>query len=156
MDIRRKRMLLRAAEVIVVLAATFLLLDAMLGFTGHREQPAVQSQPVSLYIDSANLATSCTGGFSNVRTVNGVTQVAPRGMPFNAYQVTFTNTGSSAVTIRSMKVVLVNRRNQIFSQHSTEVGGSAGITLKPGQSRRIVEAYGISRPVASCDVLSWR
>ncbi len=155
MDVQRKRILVRLAEVIVFLAAIFLLLDAMLGFT-HQEVRSAQSQPVSQHIDSANLSASCIGGFSNKRTVDGVTQVASHGTPFNAYQVTLTNIGNTVMTIHSMNVELVNSQNRVFAQHYTDLGDGAGITLNPGQSRQIVEAYGINHPVASCKILSWQ
>ncbi|HEY6279693.1 MAG TPA: hypothetical protein VIX86_25575 [Streptosporangiaceae bacterium] len=156
MDVRRERILLRLAEVIIFLASIFLLLDAMLEFTGHQLTPSAPPQHVSQNIDSANLSTSCTGGFSNERTVGGVTQVASQGTPFNAYRVTLTNIGSTVITVHGVNVELVNSQNKIFSQHYTHVGDGAGVTLNPGQSRRIVEAYGISRPVAWCEILSWQ
>jgi hypothetical protein len=155
MDARRERILIRLAEVIIFGASVFILLDAVLGFTGHQEMPPAQSQPVSGNIDSANLSTSCMGGFSNERTVGGVTQVASHGTPFNAYRVTLTNIGSTVITIHSVNVALVNSQNKVFAQHHTDLGDGAGITLNPGQWRQIVEAYGISHPVASCEVLSW-
>lgn len=156
MDIRRKRILIRLADVVISLTAIFLLLDAVLGFTRHREMRSVQSQPASQNIDSANLSASCAGGFANKRTVNGVTQVAPHGTPFNAYQVTLTNTGGTVITVRSVNVELVNSQDKVFAQHHTDLGGGAGITLNLGQSRQVVEAYGISHPVASCEILSWQ
>ena len=156
MDVRRKRILIRLAEVIVFLTAIFLLLDAMLGFTRHRGMRSAQSQSVSQNIDSTNLSTSCIGGFSNERTVDGVTRVASHGTPFNAYQITLTNIGNTVITIHSMNVELVNSQKKVFAQHHTDLGDGAGITLNPGQSRQIVEAYGISHPVASCEILSWQ
>lgn len=154
MDLRRRRIFFGLAEAVVILAAIFLLLDAVLGFTRGRQPRSAQSQPVSQNTQSANLSTSCTGGFSNKRTVNGVTQVAPRGTPFNAYEVTLTNLGGTVVTVRSMSVELVNGQHEVFARHRSVLDG--GITLHPGQSRRIVEAYGIGDPVASCRILSWR
>lgn len=156
MDVRRKRILFGVAEAVVILAAVFLLLDAVLGFTRHRGVPSAQPRPASPDTGSGKLAASCRGGFSNERTVHGVTQVASHGMPFNAYQVTLTNRGSAAVTVHSVSVELVNSRNEIFARHRTELGHGAGITLNPGRSRRIVEAYGISHPVASCEIAGWQ
>lgn len=156
MDIRYQRMLFRLADVIISLASIFLLLDAVLGFTGHPEMRSVQSQPVGQYIDYTNLSTSCMGGFSNERTVAGATQVAAHGTPFNAYQITLTNMGSTVITIHSVNVALVNSRGKVFAHQQAGLGNGAGITLGLGQSRQLVEAYGISHPVASCDVLGWR
>lgn len=156
MDIRRKRILIRLADIVISLAAIFLLLDAILGFTRNHETRPAQSQPASQNIDPANLSATCTGGFSNKRTVNGLTQVAPRGTPFNAYKITLTNTGGTVITVHSVKVQLVNKQNEVFAQHRASLGGGAGITLNLGQSRQIVEAYGISHPVASCEILSWQ
>ncbi len=156
MDIRRKRILIRLADVIISLTAIFLLLDAILGFTRHQEIRSAQSQPVSQNIYPASLSASCTGGFANKRTVNGVTQVAPHGTPFNAYQITLTNTGGTAITVRSVNVELVNSQDKVFAQHHTDLGDGAGITLNLGQSRQIIEAYGISHPVASCKIISWQ
>jgi hypothetical protein len=156
MDVRHRRILLGLAEVIIFLASIFLLLDAMLGFTGQQEMPSAQSQSVSQNIDSANLSASCVGGFSNERTVGGVTQVASHGAPFNAYQIALANIGSTAITVHGVNVELVNSQNKVFAQHYTHLGDGAGITLNPGQSRRIVEAYGISHPVSSCQILSWQ
>ncbi len=156
MDIRRRRILFGLAELIIVLASVFLLLDAMLGFTGRAGVRPAQMQPVGSYADSTVLSASCAGGFSNESTAGGVTRVAPRGTPFNAYQITLTNTGISAITIYSMNVDLVSSQNKVFAQHHTDLGGGGGITLAPGQSRQIVEAYGINRPVASCEISSWQ
>lgn len=154
MNARLRRILLRLAEAIVFLASIFLLLDAMFQFTGHQEAPAAQSQPVSR---STNLSTSCIGGFSNKRTVDGVTQVASHGTPFNAYQITLTNIGNTVLTIHSLKTELINSQDKVFAQHYTDdLGHGAGVTLNPGQSRQIVEAYGINYPVAKCEILSWQ
>jgi hypothetical protein len=156
MDARRKHMLIRLAEAVVFLTAIFLLLDAMLGFTRHQDTRSAQSQSASQSAGSANLSTSCIGGFSNERTVDGVTQVASHGTPFNAYQITLTNRGGTVLTVHSVNVELVNSQNKVFAQHHAELGDGAGITLNPGQSRRIVDADGINHPVASCEILSWR
>ena len=156
MNIRHERILFRLADVIISLAAIFLLLDAMLGFTRHQEMRSAQPQPVSQNINSSNLSTSCIGGFSNERTIDGVTQVASHGKPFNAYQMTLTNIGGTVVTIHSVNVELVNSQNKVFAQHHTDLGDGAGITLNLGQSRQIVEASGINHPVASCEILSWQ
>lgn len=156
MDARRLRIFYGLAEVIIVLAALFLLLDAALGFTGSQARRPGQLRPVSQYADSTDLSASCAGGFANERTVDGTTQVAPRGTPFNAYEVTLTNIGITDFTIYSLNVALADGKDVVFARHHSDLGGGAGITLKPGDSRRIIEAYGIRRPVASCEVLSWR
>lgn len=155
MDIHRMRTLFRLADVVISVASVFLLLDAMLGFTGRQGAFPVQSRLTSLYLNSANLSTSCLGGFSNERQVHGVTEVAPHGTPFNAYRVTLTNIGSSALTVHGVNTGLADRQGKIFTEHYTNLGGS-GIGLGPGQSRQIVEAYGIGHPVATCEVLSWQ
>ena len=102
MDIRRTRILFRLADVVISVASVFLLLDAMLGFTGRQGAFPAQPQLTSLYINSANVATSCLGGFSNEQKVGGVTEVAPHGAPFNAYRVTLTNIGSSVLTVHGV------------------------------------------------------
>jgi len=154
MDIGRKRILSGLAEAVIILASIFLLLDAVLGFTGRRVAPSVQVRPASQISDYANLSASCTGGFSNERTLGGVTQVASGGTPFNAYQVTFSNTGDTVIMVQSVDVALVNSQQQIFARHHASLG--SGIILSPGQSQQVVEAYGISQPVASCQILSWQ
>lgn len=156
MDIRRTRILSGLAETIIILAAVFLLLDALLGFTASPGIRLVRAQAASQAIDSTDLSASCAGGFADEQTVGGVTRVAAHGMPFNAYQVTLTNIGITDFTIYSMNVDLVNSRGQVFAQHHSVLGGGAGITLKPGESRQVVEAYGIGHPVASCEVVSWQ
>jgi hypothetical protein len=156
MDIHRERTLFRLADVLVTLVSIFILADAMLGFTGRQEIRSVQSQPISQITDSTNLSTSCVGGFSNQRTVDGVTQTAPHGTPFNAYQMTFTNTGSSAITIYSVTVELLNSQNKVFAQPRTNLGNGGGITLNLGQSRQVVETAGVNHRVASCEILSWQ
>ncbi len=154
MNAQLRRILLRLAEAIVFLVSIFLLLDAMFQFTGRQETPPAQSQPVSR---STNLSTSCIGGFANKRTVDGVTQVASHGTPFNAYQITLTNIGNTALTIHSLKTELINSQGKVFAQHHTDaLGHGAGVTLNPGQSRQIVEAYGINHPVAGCEILGWQ
>ena len=156
MDIRRQRIFFGLAEVIVVMAAVFLLLDAILGFTARPGARSVQTRSFSQYLDPANLSASCAGGFSNKQTVKGVTQVASRGTPFNAYRLSFTNMGDAALTIRSVSVELIGSQNAIFARHRSDLGGGAGLTLRPGQSGQIVEAYGIDHPVVSCQILSWQ
>lgn len=156
MDIRRTRILFGLAEAIVFLAAIFILLDAVLGFTGHQEAGSAKPQAASQNFDSTDLSTSCVGGFANERTVNGTTQVASHGTPFNAYRISLTDIGISDITIYSLDVDLLNSRHQVFAQHHTGLGHGAGITLAPGQTRQVVEAYGIGHPVASCEILSWQ
>jgi hypothetical protein len=158
MDIRRQRILFRLADAVIGLASIFLLLDAMVGFTGPRPALQAQSQPSGNIdsINSAHLYTSCMGGFANERTVGRVTQVAAHGTPFNAYQITLTNIGTTALTVRGVNVELTDTRNRIFTQHYTDLGNGAGIRLGLGQSRQLVEAYGIGHPVASCQILSWQ
>ena len=153
MNLRRERILFRLADVLITLTAIFLLLDAMLGFTKHRIVLAAQSRDVG----PANLSTSCVGGFSNHRTVAGVTQVAPHGTPFNAYQVTFTNIGNTPITVYGATVELIGSRGNVFvRQHDTDLGDGAGLTLDLGQSRRVTETTAVNRPIASCEVLSWQ
>ena len=154
MDMRRKRVFSGLAEAVIILGAVFILLDAVLGFTGRRGTPPVQPRPAVQISNYANLSASCTGGFSNERTVGGVTRVASHGTPFDAYQVTLSNTGDTVITVHSMDVALVNGRNEIFARHHADLG--AGVTLTPGQSRQVVEAYGIGHPVASCEILGWQ
>jgi hypothetical protein len=158
MDIHRERTLFRLADVLIILVSIFVLLDAMRGFTKHQEMRSVQSRPVSQIsqnIHSTNLSKSCIGGFSNQRMVDGVTQVAPHGTPFNAYQMTFTNTGNAGITIYSVTVELVNNQNKVFAQQHINLGNGAGITLGLEQSRQIVETAGINQAVASCKIVSW-
>ena len=155
MNIHRERTLLRLADVLIVLASIFVLLDAMRVFTKHQELRPVQSRPVSQNIRSTNPSTSCIGGFSNERTVDGVTQVAPHGTPFNAYQMTFTNTGAVGLTVYSVTVELIGNQNKVFAQQHLNLGNGAGITVGRGQSRQIVETAGIDHAVASCKIISW-
>ncbi len=155
MNYRRTRMLSGLAEAAIILASIFLLSDAILGFT-RPPDPPVLAQPVTQTIDSTDLSVSCTGGFANERTADGVTWVAAHGTPFNAFQVTLTDIGMTPFTIYSMNVELSDSQNRVFARHHTDLAEGAGITLEPGQSRHIVEAYGISHPVATCEVLSWQ
>jgi hypothetical protein len=153
MDIRHRHKYYRLADVLITLTAVFLLLDATMGFTKHQ----VEFKTTALDVTSSNLSTSCIGGFSNQRTVDGVTQLAPHGMPFNAYQVTFTNIGNKVITIYNVTVELRDYGNNVFAQpQDTNLGNGSGITLNLGQSRTIVETTGASRPVASCQILGWQ
>lgn len=156
MDIRHQRKLFRLADIIVTLAAIFVLLDAMLGFTKHHIINSAQLQARAEHVTSANLATSCIGGSTNQRTVHGVTQVAPHGTPYSAYQVTLTNVGNRVITIYDLTVELRDYSNSVYAhQHATDLGHGSGITLNLGQSRTVVETTGMKQPVASCQVLSW-
>ncbi len=156
MDIRYQRRLFRLADVLITLLAVFLLLDAMFGFTKHHVINSAQLQAAARGVSSSNLSTSCRGGFSNQRTVGGVTQIAPHGTPFNAYQVTLTNIGNRVITIDELTVELRDYKDNVFAQqHDADLGDGSGITLGLGQSRTILETTGISQPVASCDVLGW-
>lgn len=108
------------------------------------------------HITSTNLATSCIGGSTNQRTVHGVTQTAPHGTPYSAYQVTLTNIGNRVITIYDLTVELRDYSNTVYAQqHANDLGHGAGITLNLGQSRTITEPTGMTQPVASCQVLSW-
>ncbi|MGP7997806.1 MAG: hypothetical protein ACLPKI_10845 [Streptosporangiaceae bacterium] len=142
--------------MLITLLAVFLLLDAMFGFTKHHVINSAQLQAAARGVSSSNLSTSCRGGFSNQRTVGGVTQIAPHGTPFNAYQVTLTNIGNRVITIDELTVELRDYKDNVFAQqHDADLGDGSGITLGLGQSRTILETTGISQPVASCDVLGW-
>ena len=153
MDIRHRRKYYRLADVLISLTAVFLLLDAAMGFTKHQ----VQFKATALDVTSSNLSTSCIGGFTNQRTVDGVIQVAPHGMPFNAYQVTFTNVGNKVITIYNVTVELRDSGGSVFAQpQDTNLGNGSGITLGLGQSRTIIATTGASQPVASCQVLGWQ
>ncbi len=157
MNIQRKRVLFKLADILIGVVAIFLLLDAMLGFTRHREISTAPPQLVTQEANAANLGTSCVGGFSNQRTVAGKTQIASHGTPFNAYQLTFTNTSKDIINIRSVTVILIDGNNHVFArQHVTRLDNSPRLTLDLGQSRQIVETAGIERPVASCEVLNWQ
>lgn len=157
MNIERGRILFRTADILITLTAIFFLLYTIVGFTRHQD---VRSAPPRLGNQDAtytNLSTSCTGGFSNQRTVRGKTQVASRGAPFNAYQLTFTNGGNTIVTIYGVTVDLADYQHHIFARpHDSNLGNGAGITLRVGQSRQIVETTGATSPVASCEVVSWQ
>ncbi len=156
MYIRHQRILFRLADILVSLAAVFLLLDAMFGFTKHHITDSAQLQARAEHITSANLATSCIGGSTNQRTVHGVTQTAPHGTPYSAYQVTLTNIGNRVITIYDLTVELRDYSNAVYAQqHANDLGHGAGITLNLGQSRTITEPTGMTQPVASCQVLSW-
>lgn len=156
MDIRYQHILFRLADILVTLAAIFLLLDAMLGFTKHHIIDSAQLQARAEHVTSTNLSTSCIGGATNQRTVHGVTQVAPHGTPYSAYQVTFTNIGNRVITIYGVTVELRDYSNNVYAQQrATNLGHGAGITLDLGQSRTVVEPTGMKQPVASCQVLSW-
>ncbi len=156
MDIRHQRILFRLADALVTLAAVFLLLDAMLGFTKHHIINSEQLQASAEHVTSTNLSTSCIGGATNQRTVHGVTQVAPHGTPFSAYQVTLTNIGNRIITIYDLTVELRDYMNSVYAQQqATDLGNGSGITLNLGQSRTIVETTGLKQPVASCQVLGW-
>jgi hypothetical protein len=156
MYIRHQRILFRLADILVSLAAVFLLLDAMFGFTKHHITNSAQLQARAEHITSANLATSCIGGSTNQRTVHGVTQTAPHGTPYSAYQVTLTNIGNRVITIYDLTVELRDYSNAVYAQqHANDLGHGAGITLNLGQSRTITEPTGMTQPVASCQVLSW-
>jgi hypothetical protein len=156
MYIRHQRILFRLADILVTLASVFLLLDAMFGFTKHHITDSAQLQARAEHITSTNLATSCIGGSTNQRTVHGVTQTAPHGTPYSAYQVTLTNIGNRVITIYDLTVELRDFSNTVYAQqHAADLGHGAGITLNLGQSRTIMEPTGMTQPVASCQVLSW-
>ncbi len=157
MDIQRERILFRLADTLISVVAVFLLLDAMLGFTRHRAAGPPQPRLVTRDANPASLSTSCLGGFSNQRTINGKTQVASHGTPYNAYQLTFTNLGSSVIKIHGVTVDLADNAHHVFArQHISILSNGATLTLGLGQSHQIVETAGIEQPVTSCDVLSWQ
>jgi hypothetical protein len=156
MHIRHQRNLFRLADILISLASVFLLLDAMFGFTKHHIADPPQLQASTEHITSSNLATSCIGGSTNQRSVHGVTQTAPHGTPYSAYQVTLTNTGNRVITIYDLTVELRDYSNTVYAQqHATDLGHGDGITLSLGQSRTVIEPTGMTQPVASCQVLSW-
>ncbi len=156
MDIRQQRILFRLADILVTLAAVFLLLDAMLGFTKHHIINSARLQAQAEHVTASNLATSCIGGSTNQRTVHGVTQIARHGTPYSAYQVTLTNIGNRVITIYELTVELRNYRDTVYAQQqATSLGNGSGITLGLGQSRTVVEPTGMKQPVATCQVLGW-
>jgi hypothetical protein len=157
MNIKRGRILFRTADVLISLTAVFFLLYTILGFTRHQDARPAPPRPGNQDITYTNLSTSCTGGFSNQRTVRGQVQVASHGAPFNAYQLTFTNSGNTIVTIYGVTVDLADYQHHVFARpHDGNLGNGAGITLGIGQSRQIVETAGATSPVASCEVVSWQ
>jgi hypothetical protein len=157
MNIERGRILFRMADVLITLTAIFFLLDVLVGFARHRNVPADPPRPGDQNASYTNLSMSCTGGFSNQRTVRGKVQIASHGAPFNAYQVTFTNSGNTIVTIYGFTVDLADYQHRTFARpHDGNLDNGAGITLGLGQSRQIVETAGATHPVASCEVASWQ
>jgi hypothetical protein len=157
MNIERGRILFRTADILITLTAIFFLLYTVVGFTRHQDARSAPPRPGNQDATYTNLSTSCTGGYANQRTVGGQTQVASRGVPFNAYQLTFTNSGNTIVTIYGVTVDLANYQHHVFARpHDSNLGDGAGITLGVGQSRQIVETAGATYPVASCEVVSWQ
>jgi hypothetical protein len=157
MNIERGRILFRTADILITLTAIFFLLYTVLGFMRHQDVRSARPRLGNQDATYTNLSTSCTGGYANQRTVRGETQVASRGAPFNAYQLTFTNSGNTIVTIYGVTVDLANYQHHVFAQpHDSNLGDGAGITLGVGQSRQIVETAGATYPVASCEVVSWQ
>ena len=157
MNIERGRILFRTADILITLTAIFFLLYTVLGFMRHQDVRSARPRLGNQDASYTNLSTSCTGGYANQRTVRGETQVASRGAPFNAYQLTFTNSGNTIVTIYGVTVDLTNYEHHVFAQpHDSNLGNGAGITLGVGQSRQIVETAGATYPVASCEVVSWQ
>ena len=157
MNIERGRILFRTADILITLTAIFFLLYTVLGFMRHQDVRSARPRLGNQDASYTNLSTSCTGGYANQRTVRGETQVASRGAPFNAYQLTFTNSGNTIVTIYGVTVDLANYQHHVFAgPHDSNLGDGAGITLGVGQSRQIVETAGATYPVASCEVVSWQ
>jgi hypothetical protein len=157
MNIKRGRILFRTADILITLTAIFFLLYTILGFTRHQDARSAPPRLGNQDATYTNLSTSCTGGFSNQRTVRGKIQVASHGAPFNAYQLTFTNSGNTIVTIYGVTVDLSDYQHHVFARpHDSNLGDGAGITLGVGQSRQIVETTGATYPVASCEVVSWQ
>ena len=157
MNIERGRILFRTADILITLTAVFFLLYMLVGSARHHDIRSAPPPTGNQDADYTNLTTSCTGGFSNQRTVAGQTQVASHGAPFNAYQLTFTNGGNTIVTIYGVSVDLADYQHHVFARpHDGNLGNGAGITLGVGQSRQIVETAGATHPVASCDVASWQ
>ncbi len=158
MNIQHERILFRLADILISVVAVFLLADAMLGFTRHQAaDPPRPPRLVTRDASPASLSTSCLGGFSNQRTIDGKTQVASHGTPFNAYQLTFTNLGSSVIKLHGVTVNLADNAHHVFArQHISILSSSAALTLGLGQSHQIVETAGIEQPVASCEVIGWQ
>lgn len=157
MNIEQGRILFRTADILITLTAIFFLLYLIVGSTRHQDARSAPPRTGNQDANYTNLTTSCTGGFSNQRTVGGQTQVASHGAPFNAYQLTFTNSGNTIVTIYGVTVDLADYQHHIFARpHDGNLGNGAGITLSTGQSRQIVETAGATHPVASCEVVSWQ
>jgi hypothetical protein len=157
MNTEQGRILSRTADILITLTAIFFLLYLIVGSTRHQDARPAPPRTGNQDANYTNLTTSCTGGFSNQRIVDGQTQVASRGAPFNAYQVTFTNSGNTVVTIYGVTVDLADYQHHVFAQpHDNSLGNGAGITLGTGQSRQIVETAGATHPVASCEVVSWQ
>ena len=157
MNIERGRILFKTADILITLTAIFFLLYTVVGFTRHHDARSAPPRPGNQDATYTNLSTSCTGGYANQRTVGGQTQVASRGVPFNAYQLTFTNSGNTIVTIYGVTVDLANYQHHVFARpHDSNLGDGSGITLGIGQSRQIVETAGATYPVASCEVVSWQ
>lgn len=157
MNIERGRILFRVADVLITVTAIFFLLYLLVGSARHQNIRSAPPRTGNQDAGYTNLTTSCTGGFSNQRTVRGKTQVASHGAPFNAYQLTFTNGGNTIVTIHGVTVDLADYQHHVFARpHDGDLGNGAGITLGVGQSRQIVETAGATYPVASCDVVSWQ
>lgn len=157
MNSEQGRILSRTADILITLTAVFFLLYILVGSTRHQDARSAPPRTGNQDANYTNLATSCTGGFSNQRTVDGQTQVASRGAPFDAYQVTFTNSGNTVVTIYGVTVDLADYQHHVFATpHDNNLGNGAGITLGTGQSRQIIETAGATYPVASCEVASWQ
>ena len=157
MNIERGRILFRTADILITLTAVFFLLYILVGSARHHDIRSAPPRTGNQDAGYTNLTTSCTGGFSNQRTVRGKAQVASHGAPFNAYQLTFTNGGNTIVTIYGVTVDLADYQHHVFARpHDSNWGNGAGITLGVGQSRQIVDTAGATQPVASCDVVSWQ
>ena len=157
MNIERERILFRTADVLITLTAIFFLLYILVGSARHHDIRPAPPRTGNQDAGYTNLTTSCTGGFSNQRTVGGQTQVASRGAPFNAYQLTFTNSGNTIVTVYGVTVDLADYRHRVFARpQDSNLNNGAGITLGVGQSRQIVETAGATQPVASCEMVSWQ
>jgi hypothetical protein len=157
MNIERGRILFRTADILITLTAIFFLVYMLVGSARHHNAYSAPPRTGNPDADYTNLTISCTGGFSNQRTVGGQTQVASGGAPFDAYQLTFTNSGNTIVTIYGVTVDLADYRHHVFARpQDSNLGNGAGIILGRGQSRQIVETAGATQPVATCDVASWQ